>query len=77
MNADLGPAMSATLQRYWGYDSFRDNQQAVIEALMSGRDAMVVMATGTGKSAAIVLQFFLAACLSQQRWRRQRQTSRQ
>jgi len=39
-----------TLQRVFGYDSFRADQQAIIEALIRGEDAFVLMPTGGGKS---------------------------
>ena len=38
------------LRTYFGYESFRPGQQGVIEALLSGRDALAVMPTGAGKS---------------------------
>lgn len=38
------------LKIYFGYDSFRGGQEPVIDALLSGRDAMAVMPTGAGKS---------------------------
>ena len=40
----------ATLQRVFGYASFRPQQQDVIEDLIAGRDAFVLMPTGGGKS---------------------------
>src|SRR5690242_9363848 len=39
-----------TLQRYWGYDSFRPLQERVVKSLLAGRDVCVVMPTGGGKS---------------------------
>jgi ATP-dependent DNA helicase RecQ len=46
--------MSATprevLQRVFGYDSFRGQQQAVIEHTVTGGDSLVLMPTGGGKS---------------------------
>jgi len=38
------------LQNVYGYAGFRDNQEAVIEAVLAGRDALVLMPTGGGKS---------------------------
>ena len=38
------------LKTYYGYDAFRGGQEAVIDALLSGRDALAIMPTGAGKS---------------------------
>ncbi|MET7451198.1 DNA helicase RecQ [Streptomyces sp. NPDC005574] len=40
----------ATLHRVFGYDSFRGEQQEVIEHVVAGGDAVVLMPTGGGKS---------------------------
>jgi ATP-dependent DNA helicase RecQ len=45
-----GERILRTLQRYWGYESFRPGQQEIVESIASGRDACVVMPTGGGKS---------------------------
>ncbi|MFD4504482.1 DNA helicase RecQ [Streptomyces sp. NPDC058457] len=48
-----GPADSealATLHRVFGYDAFRGEQQAIIEHVVAGGDAVVLMPTGGGKS---------------------------
>jgi len=42
--------LTSTLRRYWGYDTFRPGQEAVVRSVAAGRDACVVMPTGGGKS---------------------------
>ncbi|MDR1299903.1 MAG: DEAD/DEAH box helicase, partial [Oscillospiraceae bacterium] len=38
------------LKQYFGHSSFRDGQERLIDAVLSGRDAFGVMPTGGGKS---------------------------
>lgn len=38
------------LKTYYGYDAFRPGQEAMIDALLSGRYALAIMPTGAGKS---------------------------
>jgi ATP-dependent DNA helicase RecQ len=38
------------LRQYWGYDSLRPLQETAVYAGVAGRDALVVMPTGGGKS---------------------------
>jgi len=37
------------LRSHFGYDQFRFQQQQIIETLISGKDALVLMPTGGGK----------------------------
>lgn len=38
------------LKKYFGFSEFRDGQQQLIDAVLSGRDAFGIMPTGAGKS---------------------------
>lgn len=38
------------LRETFGYDSFRDQQQQIVESVIDGKDALVLMPTGGGKS---------------------------
>ena len=38
------------LERYWGYTSFRPLQREAMEAVVDGRDSLLVLPTGGGKS---------------------------
>ena len=38
------------LKKYFGYDTFREGQEKLIDAILEGRDALGIMPTGAGKS---------------------------
>jgi DNA topoisomerase-3 len=42
--------LTELLQNAFGFSKFRPNQEAVCEAVMAGKDALLVMPTGSGKS---------------------------
>ena len=42
--------ISAMLARYWGFDQLRPLQRDAIDATLDGRDALVILPTGGGKS---------------------------
>ena len=53
MSSRLSPALSpahAVLQDVFGYEQFRGPQQAIVEHVIAGGDALVLMPTGGGKS---------------------------
>ena len=39
-----------TLKEFWGYDAYRPYQDIAVDAISAGRDVVVVLATGSGKS---------------------------
>lgn len=39
-----------TLKHFWGYNHFRDSQEEIIDALISGKDTLALLPTGGGKS---------------------------
>ena len=43
-------ALAEVLERYWGYTSFRPLQHEAMDAILAGRDSIVVLPTGGGKS---------------------------
>jgi len=38
-----------TLKEYFGYDSFREGQEDIINTIIAGRDALAIMPAGAGK----------------------------
>ena len=43
-------ALDEALSRYWGYSTYRPLQREAMDAVLSGRDSIVVLPTGGGKS---------------------------
>jgi ATP-dependent DNA helicase RecQ len=53
MRSDTGVAvddLAAVLEKFWGYSSFRPLQREAMDAILSGRDSVVILPTGGGKS---------------------------
>jgi ATP-dependent DNA helicase RecQ len=48
--ASSDSSLSAVLEKFWGYSSFRPLQREAMEAILGGRDSLVVLPTGGGKS---------------------------
>jgi ATP-dependent DNA helicase RecQ len=42
--------LQAVIARHWGFDSFRPLQEQAMHAVLAGRDSLVVLPTGGGKS---------------------------
>jgi ATP-dependent DNA helicase RecQ len=50
MTSAGGDTLLAALRRHFGHQDFRTGQREVVEAVVAGRDTVVVMPTGGGKS---------------------------
>ncbi|MFM2387005.1 MAG: hypothetical protein RL660_1762 [Bacteroidota bacterium] len=42
--------LNEALQKYFGFNTFKDNQEAIVQSVLDGTDTFVIMPTGGGKS---------------------------
>ncbi|QBO58162.1 RecQ family ATP-dependent DNA helicase [Chryseobacterium salivictor] len=47
---DFEKLKQQTLKHFWGYDTFRDSQETIINSIISGKDTLALLPTGGGKS---------------------------
>ncbi|MET0713421.1 MAG: hypothetical protein ABWY57_00785, partial [Mycetocola sp.] len=47
-HAQVRPTAAEVLSRVFGFDSFRGEQQAIVDQVVAGGDAVVLMPTGGG-----------------------------
>jgi ATP-dependent DNA helicase RecQ len=47
---EVETSLSEYLQKFFGFDSFKGQQEAIITSLLEGKDTFVIMPTGGGKS---------------------------
>ncbi|MCS7074807.1 MAG: ATP-dependent DNA helicase, partial [Bacteroidia bacterium] len=50
IQAETAIDIKKVLKEYFGYDTFRGKQEAIINNLLEGKDTFVIMPTGAGKS---------------------------
>ncbi len=48
--SDSGKDLQGALKKYFGFNQFKGNQEAIIHSLLQGNDTFVIMPTGGGKS---------------------------
>src|SRR5690606_8485060 len=50
MTNNVPESLPDILERYWGYTAFRPLQREAMDAVVEGRDSLLVLPTGGGKS---------------------------
>jgi ATP-dependent DNA helicase RecQ len=50
MTSTANHNLPEALQRYFGFDAFKGNQEAIVRSVLEGHDTFVIMPTGGGKS---------------------------
>ena len=53
-----------TFQEIWGYDDFRPPQGEIVSSLLAGKDTLIIMPTGGGKSICFQLPALLQTGLT-------------
>ena len=48
--ANKKPNLTAALKKYFGFDKFKGDQEAIVQNVLDGKDTFVLMPTGGGKS---------------------------
>src|SRR6201984_1852650 len=47
---EVETSLTQCLEKFFGFDSFKGQQEAIITSLLEGKDTFVIMPTGGGKS---------------------------
>ena len=56
--------LADALQKYFGFDSFKGEQEAIIKNVLDGKNTFVIMPTGGGKSMCYQLPALLSEVVS-------------